>query len=120
MEASMISRNQVVDRDTTHVAREVVEIMTITNINRVVADLIVMLTSNNAAVTMMTVIVVVILVGVIGVKEMIDAGQVEEVIVTAGEEVVGSSQKVEATAAEITTIMMTIIRLDACRGSHLL
>ena len=117
----MISRNQVVDRDTTHVAREVVEIMTITNINRVVADLIVMLTSNNDAVTMMTVIVAVaILVGVIEVKEMIDADQAGEVIVTEGEEVVGSSQKVEATAAEITTIMMTIIRLDACRGSHLL
>ena len=112
----MIFRNQV-DRDTTHVAREVVENMTATNLGRVVVALIVMLTSNGGTTT--TASVVVILVGIVtGVKEMIDAGQVEEVIVTVGEEVVGSSQKVKATAAEITAIMMTITLLDECRESR--
>ena len=113
----MIFRNQV-DRDTTHVAREVVENMTATNLGQVVV-LIVILTSNGVTTT--TASAVVILVGiVIEVKEMIDAGQVGEVIITAGEEVVESFQKAEATATEITAIMMTITHLDECQESHLL
>lgn len=122
----MMFRNQV-DRDKTHVAREVevVENTTIMmghhdmkDLGRVVAALIVML--NAALITKTAIVVVVIRVGVTEVKETIDADQAEEVIITAGKVAGVSTQTVEATATRITATMMTITHLDECRGNHLL
>jgi len=78
----------------------------------------VMVTSNTvAAITKTAIVATTIRVGATEVvKEMVTDADQSEAIITAEEIVAGSTRKVEAIAARITTIMMTITHLGEYLG----